>query len=74
MCSSLPYYYALPGCDTVCLDTVWDTWRAYPKATDSFIRLVAVLNLFDMRYFAVHYKKCFINASQISVVVVAMYQ
>ena len=37
----------------------------------SFIRLVAALN--DMLYFAVHYKKMLINASETSVVVVVMY-
>ena len=47
--------------------------ESIPEATDSFIRLVAVLNLFDMLYFVVHYKKCFKNVPQISVVVVVMY-
>ena len=37
--------------------TAWVTWKEYPEATDSFIRLIAVLNLFDVPYFAVHYKK-----------------
>ena len=39
--------------------TAWVTWKEYPEATDSFIRLIAVLNLFDVPYFAVHYKKMF---------------
>ena len=77
--SAFPYWYVLTGCDTMSSfagrgkKKAWDTWKAYPEVTDSFIRLVAVLNLFDILYFAVHYKKCFINVPQTSVVVVVMY-
>ena len=45
-CQALPYWYALTGYDTVSSfarrgkKTEWETWKAYPEATDSFIRSV----------------------------------
>ena len=42
MCSTLPFFYALSGCDTVSSfsgqgkKTAWDTWLRFPEVTDAF--------------------------------------
>ena len=51
-CDALPFWYALTGCDTVsqfagrAKKTAWNTWSAFPEATQSFARL-STLNVFS---------------------------
>ncbi|XP_065068995.1 uncharacterized protein LOC135694220 [Rhopilema esculentum] len=45
VCKGLPFWYAFTGCDTVLSFSgkgkkiAWNTWKAFPEATDTFARL-----------------------------------
>ena len=44
ICRALPFWFAVTGCDTVSMfagrgkKTCWSVWKAYPEATQSFVR------------------------------------
>ena len=43
-CCALPFWFAFTGCDTMLhlagrgKKTAWNTWRAYPDVTETFVR------------------------------------